>query len=745
MVVSTSILTAPAARVAVPEHSTSVLGLENRGLRLELEPADGSLTLLDKNSGVRWSLGSPQVELNDQRILEVRPVRGAMHEGEVLRYAADDPVYRDPRQEPRVTFELRLSDDPPAIGYSFTANPVVREVRLLHRALRLKPGIENYYVIPHRMGVLLPVEGEKPFSRRLIPYTIFSGWPDHEGPGYSMAMFGAVQDGSALLVSWEGLYTDILYEYATQPHHQLSAGVALYRDSRSIRLQPLGRGGYVEIAKAYRPLARQRGFLQTLVEKVQQNPALEQMVGAADFKPFVFSTRVPHTRWNKSDKESIDIHYRFADCTEFAEHMKNDLGIDGAMLVLAGWNHRGYDRSYPDILPAAPELGGDAALSECCRRVKALGWLFGLHDNYRDVYKDAPSWSEDIITKKPDGSLQEGYEWNGGQAYLACSGKALEIAARPQNLAGVQKLFAPNLYFIDTTFASPPYECFDPKHPVSPAEDVQNKIRLADYARKLFGLFSSEEGKEWAVSHADYFEGLLNHKTRARAPMNAEKEPSASQIVIPLFELVYGDSILIYSHQDGRARPDDPARILDHILYAQMPVYNFGGPRYWADAAKNLPPAPGAQARLVFAQGGRFGLTDQFIKNTYEVLSPLKRQTALLPMTDHRFVTPDRQVEATRFGNDVNITVNYGEQDFEAERAVLPQYGFVIESPTLVAFYARSYRGMKYAQPPLFVLRSLDGQPLSSSRRVRIYHAFGDHRLEWKGKIIEVETERVAP
>ena len=76
------------------------------------------------------------MELIDQRILQVRPVRDVTHEGDVLRYAADDPVYWDPRREPRVTFELRLLDDPPAIRYSFTANPVVREVQLLHRALR---------------------------------------------------------------------------------------------------------------------------------------------------------------------------------------------------------------------------------------------------------------------------------------------------------------------------------------------------------------------------------------------------------------------------------------------------------------------------------------------------------------------------------------------------------------------------------------------------------------------------------
>jgi hypothetical protein len=355
------------------------------------------------------------------------------------------------------------------------------------------------------------------------------------------------------------------------------------------------------------------------------------------------------------------------------------------------------------------------------------------------MYKDAASWSEDIITKKPDGSLQEGYEWNGGLAYLACSKKALEIAARPQNLPGVRKLFAPNLSLIDTTFASPPYECFDPKHPVTPAEDVQNKARLADYARSLFGLFASEEGKEWAVPHGDYFEGLLTHKTRARAPLDAEKEPSGSQIVIPLFELVYGDAVPIYSHQDGRARPDDPERILDHVLYAEMLVYYFGGPQYWKDPAKDFQPPKDAERRLVFARGGRFGLIDQFIKNTYEVLSPLSRVTALLPMTDHRFLTPDRKVEATRFGDNVNITVNYGAEDFTARGAVLPQYGFVVESPTLVALYARSYGQLKYAEPTLLVMNSLDGQPLSSSSRVRIYHGFGDRRVEWHGKVTEVK------
>jgi hypothetical protein len=114
-------------------------------------------------------------------------------------------------------------------------------------------------------------------------------------------------------------------------------------------------------------------------------------------------------------------------------------------------------------------------------------------------------------------------------------------------------------------------------------------------------------------------------------------------------------------------------------------------------------------------------------------------------MTGHRFVTPDRKVESTRFGADIHITVNYGQADYATPQAVLPQWGFLIEGPALVAFYARSYGGLQYAEPALFVIRSLDGKPLASSRQVRIYHGFGDSRVEFRGKTLEVATEKLVP
>ncbi len=698
--------------------------LENQAVRLEVESADASVRLHDKRSGVMWRLNPPQVVLKDQTTFDATPVSGVRRGGSSLRFSS----------KPGIEFQLRLLSSPPAVEYSFAHSPkvAIQEVMLLHRSLPIEPGERNYYAIPHRMGVLLPVEGDQPFRRKLRAYEVWYG--------YHMAMFGAVKDGSALLATWESPYTDLVVEYAVAPRKELTCGIALRRDARSLVLQPLGRGGYVEIAKAYRPIARQRGFLKTLAEKACANPHLERFFGAADIKPFVLSRSAPNTRWNPGPKERVSAGFTFQEAADLAEHLKNDLGMDRALMVLAGWNHRGYDNALPDILPAAPELGGNEALAATAKRVRALGWLFGLHDNYRDSYRDAPTWNESFVMRNADGSLHKGFVWAGGLSYIVCPRKALELAARPQNLPEVRKLFGNDLYLIDCTLAAPPYECFAPDHPVTPAEDIHYRTKLLDYVRKIFGAVGSEEGKEWGVSHADYFEGLMGHRTGYLRYRDVEWGAST---VIPLFELVYGDAIPIYSHQSNRARPDAPGYILDHILYAEMPVYSFGRHRYWTDPAQEYKPPPGSESRLVFARGGRLRMEDQFIKNTYEVLSPLNRVTALLPMTDHRFVTRDRTVEATRFGEDVHITVNYGNNDFTSGRAVLPQYGFLVESPSLVAFYARRYGRLDYSDPPLFVLWSQDGRPLSSSERVRIYRAFGDRRVEWNGKIVEVESEMV--
>jgi hypothetical protein len=128
---------------------------------------------------------------------------------------------------------------------------------------------------------------------------------------------------------------------------------------------------------------------------------------------------------------------------------------------------------------------------------------------------------------------------------------------------------------------------------------------------------------------------------------------------------------------------------------------------------------------------------DRFVKNTYEVLSPLNELTAEMQMSGHQFLSPDFKVQRSVFGegeNQVIVVVNTGAANYSVEsrlggKIVLPPGGFLIEAPTFVAFHAINWNGLAYPNAPLFTLRSADGQPLARSRKIRVFHGFGDPRV----------------
>lgn len=858
-------------RNALAGHVEYPLTIENDKLAFTISMRNGAWFIKDKATKETWysnpekaCLGEVEFKKGNSSVVflidSLTAIGGSDSKCIRLQYIPD--LEGDP---PVLNFEFRLTQRG-GVEFRYFAQETswkVERVRLLDRGLWATDVEKGYLAIPHRLGIMFPA-GEGLPSRNV--YTAYSNYKS-----YSMAMFGVVKNDSAILVHWDDPYV-ILEAERTWPdiptvpaHGMVSASLTLRKTANSFTVEVLGHGGYAEIAKAYRRVAKDRGLLRTWKEKITANSQVEAILGAADFKPFVLSRVMPKTRWNHTDKEVVNVQYTFDEAAQIAEHLKNDLGIDRAMFVLAGWIRRGYDNQHPDILPAAPECGGNEGLSECARRVRNLGFLFGLHDNYQDMYRDSPSWDESYLLRNPDGSVRKGGVWAGGQAYITCSKKAIELAKRDQNLPAVKKLFEPTLYFIDTTFAAPLLECSDPRHPLTLIDDMYWKRKLSEYAREMFGLFGSEEGQEWAVPCADYFEGLMSHKTHS----------NESEIIIPLFEMVYGDCINLYTHQGDRATPGRPTYILDHILYAEMPIYDFGshlyfksgiptvgiakpfvhelkqiGPRKFeityawevkATAKRDyncfvhfcnfetgqaegiafqndhkLPVRPTSwkpgetvidgpylveipegkegsfdiliglwdetgRVPLVGNESGNLRYTigqvnlssgkitferspkarinthcfsqqsgwaahlnavDRFIKNTYEVLSPLNRITAHMPMTKHEFLTPDRKVEKSQFGN-VTITVNYGSEPFRTGNTVLPQYGFLVESPTFVAFHAEEYGGLKFSATTMITAASLDGKPIARSSRIRLYRAFGDEKVRIAGRDFEVETEAI--
>jgi hypothetical protein len=91
-------------------------------------------------------------------------------------------------------------------------------------------------------------------------------------------------------------------------------------------------------------------------------------------------------------------------------------------------------------------------------------------------------------------------------------------------------------------------------------------------------------------------------------------------------------------------------RDLFNVLYATPPMFMFDRGLWQAN-----------QARFV---------------QSYRTVCPLVRRVGFSEMTDHRFLTPDRNVQQTSFANGTTVTVNFGSTAFQfADGTLLPPMG----------------------------------------------------------------------
>jgi hypothetical protein len=171
-------------------------------------------------------------------------------------------------------------------------------------------------------------------------------------------------------------------------------------------------------------------------------------------------------------------------------------------------------------------------------------------------------------------------------------------------------------------------------------------------------------------------------------------------------------------------------------------------------AFEEAPPGPADTSEGFFVRadnGWAEGLhpLDRFIKNTHEVLAPLNRLTAQMPLSEYELLTPDGSVRRSVFGDgSIEAVANFGASDYtlHSQRwgdVVLPPNGFLAQAPGFLAFSAKQFGGQSYGRAPLFTLQSLDGKTLERSRQVRVFHGFGDSALAWKGKTVDVKRETV--
>jgi hypothetical protein len=88
-------------------------------------------------------------------------------------------------------------------------------------------------------------------------------------------LLGFVKDKSTVLVTWHDPYVtaevkSTLNEGLAGSKQVLSASLDMTKTAKVVRIQFLGEGDYVTIAKAYRKLAKKKGWLVTWKEKMKK-------------------------------------------------------------------------------------------------------------------------------------------------------------------------------------------------------------------------------------------------------------------------------------------------------------------------------------------------------------------------------------------------------------------------------------------------------------------------------------------
>lgn len=541
----------------VMSAENSFVSLTSSGLTARIETRTGRWSLLDVRSGLSWpsdGLASPGKS-------------EALSDG-FLSYE----IERDPEGNPRrislsgtngIRLNFALVAGGQALEISF-AGDAIGDVSVFEDALEISDKDKGCLLIPCREGLLIRSDNGCSFKRSF-------GTSDYEG--CHMNMLGLVKRGSALLLDWDDAYVfpeleSVLSSCPGEPGQRLITAIKLCRSARTIRLTPLGPGSWNTVAREYRRIAEKKHLAVTLREKTRRDPHLGLLPGAANVKLWTCLAR----RMNEDStaEESVTVRWTFAEAARIAEHLYNDLDIRNCLFILGGWTEGGYDCRHPDNLPANPECGGNDTLRDAIERIQALGYVAALHDNYQDMYADAESWDPSFIEKDPEGNIKKGGRWLGGRAYMVCAPKQLELAQRPQNLPEIEKLFGPWCYFIDTTYAVGPRECHDPNHPLDRNDDIAWKSRLSDYARDIFGLFGSECGREWALPHSDWFEGLVGVSGRCFHGLEPEKLGAE---VIPFWEMVYHDCQVCHGKY-GYAAGQAAAYVLHHALCARTLNYH---------------------------------------------------------------------------------------------------------------------------------------------------------------------------
>ena len=340
------------------------------------------------------------------------------------------------------------------------------------------------------------------------------------------------------------------------------------------------------------------------------------------------------------------------------------------VLLFHNWQHFGYDVKLPDIFPAHKRVGGTEGLRALAEHCLDRDIPFGLHDNYSDIYPDAPSFQPDYAALLPkEWRREEKYHrgWfnraTGVRAYGWATDAAAAIAQRNFDL--IRKALPITAYFLDVTSYGDP-KAFE--HPDGAFHSPLDDLR---YGRTLYELARSSFGGAPVVGEGCTQKYLGAVDAAGCDLWSADRwgvDPGATDWeYYPLFNLAFHPDVILYG-----------------VGYPSR--YKLPEPDYTADLYSEQALDDYRSSRILFGNSGFWQTTpislnmdDARIVKEYYLSVPLAEQIERAAMVSATMDGDDLHRLRVQYANGTSVWVNRGFRPWSIDEYVLPQYGVMVK------------------------------------------------------------------
>jgi hypothetical protein len=370
---------------------------------------------------------------------------------------------------------------------------------------------------------------------------------------------------------------------------------------------------------------------------------------------------------------------------ELIKELKNS-GIEQAWIGLNSW-----EQAY-----AKPELVQTAV---------EQGYLIAPYDSYHSIHE--PGNEQWTTAKFADTSLYEeasvsdknGEKLKGFQDVGRKLNPTLSLPSVKQRINGIFSTKIPfNSWFIDCDATGEIYDDYTRSHVTTQQEDLKARLERMAYIKDNYSMvIGSEGGNDFAAStiafahgielktfswmdkdmkqnkESEYYIGNYYNPAGGVAEHFAKTVPIKEQYYpifvdpkydIPLFKLVYNDSVITSYHWDWstfKIADSVQERMLREILYNVPPLYHL--------------------------DRNEWEMHKEDISSHTKVWSQFSKKAVTKEMTDFKFLKEDGSVQMTEYGDEISVIANFGDVPYSYTEHTIPEHSLLLQMDGRFSIY----------------------------------------------------------